>query len=36
MAMEIGPHDAPILNFQNSLQKGHGIANDHMMEIHAM
>jgi hypothetical protein len=36
MAMVKSSHHAPISNFATSLQNRHGIANNHMMEIHAM
>jgi hypothetical protein len=36
MAMEISSCNAPILNLAFSLQNGHEIANDHVMNFHAM
>jgi hypothetical protein len=36
MAMVESSHDASFLNFAISLQKRHGIANDHVITIHAM
>jgi hypothetical protein len=36
MAMVESPYNAPFLNFAISLQKRHGLTNDHVMTIHAM